>query len=407
VKFRLLSLAFVALSACSAGGGKDDPGTLHVDGGTEEDTGPGGISTDDDAFGLDIDPDTIALDPDKDNDGDGYLFKDDCDDTNKEINPGAYDVPGDKVDNDCNGMADDTADCDTNVDINHYKTTDAFEFAKALGLCKRAKAGATGKDKTWGVISAELVRSDGSPISDPVQYSVLRGFGPVKPRAGKNLVVLSSGTARTPDYPDFKHPRTSSYTSSSSTTPPAGWPKNTSDCLSSLGGMANDSVNLKMKIRVPSNAQTFTFDFDFYSSEYITFVCSSFNDSFVAILDSKKKVDPKYAGNISFDSKGNPVNVNSGFFEVCTPGSKSGHTFDCAKGTSELDGTGFWPDTDMKQDGATSWLETKAPVEPGEEITIQFMIWDTGDHILDSTVLLDNWQWDAKPTTGPVTDRPK
>ena len=30
-----------------------------------------------------------------------------------------------------------------------------------------------------------------------------------------------------------------------------------------------------------------------------------------------------------------------------------------------------------------------------------------GDHILDSTVLIDNFKWDAKPTTGPITDRPK
>jgi hypothetical protein len=35
------------------------------------------------------------------------------------------------------------------------------------------------------------------------------------------------------------------------------------------------------------------------------------------------------------------------------------------------------------------------------------MIWDTGDHILDSTVLLDDFKWDAKGTTAPVTDRPK
>ncbi len=52
-------------------------------------------------------------------------------------------------------------------------------------------------------------------------------------------------------------------------------------------------------------------------------------------------------------------------------------------------------------------MQTKAPVVPGETITIQFIIWDTGDHVLDSSVLVDNWKWDAAGTTAPVTDRPK
>jgi hypothetical protein len=45
--------------------------------------------------------------------------------------------------------------------------------------------------------------------------------------------------------------------------------------------------------------------------------------------------------------------------------------------------------------------------DPGETITIQFMIWDTGDHDLDSTVLVDNWKWEVEPTTGPATGRPR
>ncbi len=158
---------------------------------------------------------------------------------------------------------------------------------------------------------------------------------------------------------------------------------------------------------MPTNAKTIHFDINFFSSEYITFVCSPYNDSFVALLDTKAPIDPKYSKNVSFDSKGNPINVNSGFFEVCTPGSAGSKTFPCAKGTTELQGTGFWDPARPRENGATSWLETKAPVVPGEVITLQFMIWDTGDHILDSTVLVDNFRWDATGTTNPVTDRPK
>jgi hypothetical protein len=41
----------------------------------------------------------------------------------------------------------------------------------------------------------------------------------------------------------------------------------------------------------------------------------------------------------------------------------------------------------------------------GETITLQFIIWDTGDANWDSSVLVDNFQWQPEPTvTG--TNRP-
>ena len=45
-----------------------------------------------------------------------------------------------------------------------------------------------------------------------------------------------------------------------------------------------------------------------------------------------------------------------------------------------------------------SWLVTTAPVVPGEIITLDFHIWDTTDSLLDSTVILDNFQWRFEPT---------
>ena len=41
-------------------------------------------------------------------------------------------------------------------------------------------------------------------------------------------------------------------------------------------------------------------------------------------------------------------------------------------------------------------------VTPGEINTVRFLIWDTGDGLFDSTVLLDNWQWSATGTTPGV-----
>ena len=54
-------------------------------------------------------------------------------------------------------------------------------------------------------------------------------------------------------------------------------------------------------------------------------------------------------------------------------------------------------------------LQTTSPVNGGDQFTIRFAIWDTGDEALDSTVLVDNFQWKAEPVgvgTTPV-DNPK
>jgi hypothetical protein len=63
----------------------------------------------------------------------------------------------------------------------------------------------------------------------------------------------------------------------------------------------------------------------------------------------------------------------------------------------ELAGTGF--DNSFgtgAAGGATSWLRTSAPIHGTDEFSIRFTIWDTGDHNLDSTVLVDNFQWVAQ-----------
>jgi hypothetical protein len=47
--------------------------------------------------------------------------------------------------------------------------------------------------------------------------------------------------------------------------------------------------------------------------------------------------------------------------------------------------------------GGTKWLLTTSPITPGEDMTIEFMTWDTGDHLYDSLTLLDDFQWDVNP----------
>ena len=400
-------------TGCAVSRGDGEPSELdrheHPDGGPSapgpKDTGPGGIDPGGPG-GLDADPGSKPkLDPTKDNDGDGYLFADDCNDSDPLVNPGAFEVAGDSVDNDCNGKVDEVDSCDTGLAM----TSGAgIDFAKSLGLCRQTTEGATGKARTWGVISATIETSDGKGAPMPMQYGIQGAWGTaVKPKHGGSMVVLSTGSARTPSQAGYFKPRSYDPSTTNSNAAPSGWPINSAGCPDPTDAMANDSVVLKLKLRVPTNAKSFSYDFDFYSSEYITFVCSQYNDSYVALLQTKVPLAAKNAGNISFDKKGDPVNVNSGFFEACTPGSKSGKSFACSLGRGDLAGTGY--DLDDKEDGATGWLETKASVQPGEEITISYMIWNTGDHLLQSAVLLDNWRWAAEGTTstGPTTDRPK
>jgi hypothetical protein len=123
--------------------------------------------------------------------------------------------------------------------------------------------------------------------------------------------------------------------------------------------------------------------------------------------------------------------VNIGFFGVCSPamaitgcdGTSPG-TASCASGAAALTGTGFddsgqWcssggllgiggtPQT-SSGGGATGWLTSTAPVKPGETISLEFIIWDTGDAQYDSSVLLDaiTWQPQEVPATPVTTPTP-
>ncbi len=102
--------------------------------------------------------------------------------------------------------------------------------------------------------------------------------------------------------------------------------------------------------------------------------------------------------NISFDGNGNPISVNSGFVNVCTPGFYKDRNFPCVQGPTALNGTGF------EQHAASGWLTTTAPIalNAGGTFTLRFAIWDAGDMILDSTILIDNFRW----VEGDIPDAP-
>ncbi len=68
----------------------------------------------------------------------------DCNDCTAQMNPGAYDYPGNGVDEDCDGIPDDEpTGCDKQtVDIAY---NDPMAAAKAIGLCRVAKGKQLGR----------------------------------------------------------------------------------------------------------------------------------------------------------------------------------------------------------------------------------------------------------------------
>jgi hypothetical protein len=265
----------------------------------------------------------------------------------------------------------------------------------------------TPQQRTWGVLSAEYVRANGTNYPNPgLQVGIQSGFGPnVHVQKGSNMLLISSGHARIPGQPG-NCASNSCYDDGEGTAPP-NFPQDNPNCPPSEDIW--DDIGLQLNIRTPTNATGYSFSFKFYSNEFPTWVCNSYNDQFIALVNPA----PPGAinGNISFDSMHNPVSVNLGFFNVCDASQESQYAVYCcgptcpsppnpycSSGTAELQGTGFnVVDAEYGGAGATSWLKSQAPVKGGTDITIRFAMWDTGDDNFDSSTLIDDFQWIATP----------
>ena len=108
----------------------------------------------------------------KDSDGDWFGDGDgDCKDDDANVNPGAIDYPGNGVDDDCSGTADDYAPCDEA--ITNLGDPDPLNGARALGLCQLT----TKEEKKWGVIQAERVMADGKTGTNEKSHGLWPSVG--------------------------------------------------------------------------------------------------------------------------------------------------------------------------------------------------------------------------------------
>jgi len=161
----------------------------------------------------------------------------------------------------------------------------------------------------------------------------------------------------------------------------------------------------------------------FMSAEWPEYVCTSFNDLFVTLVDSQGVGNPADKNIAIYKTQNNqtyPVGVNiakaaPGLFTECKNGAfacygNGGNYNNCTAGVGPLAGTGMQAlglgDNCGANDttgGGTGWLKLAGNVKPGETMEIRFVIWDTGDSAWDSLILLDDWVWSVQASQPGVT----
>ena len=413
--------------------------------------------------GIDDDCNGV-VDDGLDIDGDGYGACSDCCENDREcgglaelIHPGAYEMIGDGIDNNCDGQIDEPTSCDGEDEplmVGDYDGN-AIKLAHALGVCGdslvSAKISLTAEPIMEYIADELCVEDIGSPSEDKLyeemakykfnrmsrsmpyyddEYQTFAAeprFGSkILPLNGSKIAILSTGSWNRATR-DVSCTKLSSGDMKTASRAPSDWINMMPNCeipkSPSCGGTAvedgltnqcdgkdippvQDPIMLTLQVKVPENARAFQFNLFFFSNEYPETVCDkrNFNDFFVTLLDSEYNEKPDdefrnpYDKNLAKDEKGNFVGVDlapDGLFQVCDPEEESEYASNCIQGDALLTGTHFR--------GGTGWLTIRGNVKSDEIITLRFALWEQGtvsygpDHSFDSTILLDNFRWLPKP----------
>jgi len=220
---------------------------------------------------------------------------------------------------------------------------------------------------TVTVTGASFVAVPPNNFPNGVYTSPLSGF----PVDGSTFGILTSGDVNSVDEP--------------------GTFASTDDGGGAVRGDTDDDVSiLKIDLDVSPGANCLSFDFKFLSEEFPSFVGSSFNDAFIAELDTS---DWTTSGstisaphNFAFDSSSEVVSVNSTGLGGMSAARGAGTAFDGTTTGAGADPSG----------GATDLLGAATPVTAGAH-SVYLSLFDQGDTSLDSAVFIDNLRVGSVP----------
>jgi hypothetical protein len=201
----------------------------------------------------------------------------------------------------------------------------------------------------------------GNPAA--VSNERLAGF----PLRGRNFGILSNGDATFADDPNDE--------------PDKGAAVNGPF----LRGVRDVTI-FKLKLVVPEKANCLSVRFRFLSEEFPEFVNDQFNDGFIVELDSSTwrsptNENPQFSApdNFAFDTKRNPIAVNSVGDTTVFKRASKGTTYDAA----------------------TRRLRASTPVGGGRTHVLYLSIFDQGDRIFDSAAFVDNVTLDRRKPCEP------
>jgi len=308
-----------------------------------------------------------------DRDGDGYSpAAGDCDDDTPQVNPGAFDHPGNGIDDDCDGTVDNPpASCDCGTD----------DLISGFDLCDRRFL--LGWDRVSSTSRGQL---EGAAVRTGYGNAG-NGLGV---RQGCAYTILATGAVDLALCDDNRQIGTDFY--GNALDPFSPLCPGTEPDPDPLGGGGDvlicDTQQIVMRLRAPVNANGFSFDFVYLSAEYPEWVNEGFNDTFYAILVDHLAGEAKQ--NISFDNFGHEIEVDNAYFEnpPVTDIGGTGYDLTCTNEVGPLTSV---------CGSSTGWLRTSWNIQPGQDFDLIFSIHDEGDGIYDSAVILDNFQWSAVP----------
>jgi hypothetical protein len=251
--------------------------------------------------------------------------------------------------------------------------------------------------------------------TDPLSWTTARSYGDALscageamwvPREGEKFLIVSTGELAPPDAngnvslafastqpgadaqtnPDDVSALPGPMTASPGSNNGAGGTPfmdcdGVGDCSDTLEGQwtlgearANDLLWFEFEVDVPQGVNGYRFDFAWFSSEYPEWVGDIYNDMVVVWASGQS-----YTGNIAFIDQ-QPLTVTA-----LEPHIAHGPS------SQRLSGTGF-----ETVGGATGWFEARGSAVPGERLRIGFALYDMGDTVYDTTMILDAFRWECE-----------